>query len=323
VIPLLASALGHQPITIHAKHLDNTVYVSSETHPPIVGTGCSLGVDSFSTILYYTSDKIPESFRVNCFTLFNVGANGNDIAKTTESFLIDKPMASEYANYKHIPLVTLSSNIGMLYEGWNFALCHHTRNAGAVLALQKLFAKYIYASSYPSTDLRISSVDPSHFETALFPYLGTENTELYIGLPDYTRTEKTAFIAEFPETYNRLYVCLKQVLKNDYDSYSLNNETEKRNCSSCEKCKRTMLAIDVLNKRENYFSVFDWDYYDSQRDALIGYVLANKKRKGKDFYRELCVLMEKEHFSIPMRARWYQVLFSFFYLIRFPKLIRF
>ena len=181
VIPLLASALGHSKITIHAKQLDNTVYSASETHSPLVGTGCSLGVDSFSTILYYSSDRIPASYRVNCFTLFNVGANGNNIAKATKSFLIDKPMASEYAIFKQMPLVTLSSNIGILYEGWNFALCHHTRNAGAVLALQKLFAKYIYASSYPSTDLRISSVDPSHFETALLPYLGTENPEVFIG----------------------------------------------------------------------------------------------------------------------------------------------
>jgi len=323
VIPLLASALGHQRITIHAEKLDNTVYPDSVSREPVVGTGCSMGVDSFSTILYYTSDKIPASYRVNCLTLFNVGANGNDVAKTKDSFKIDKPMAEEYAGYKHLPLVTLTSNIGMLYEGWDFALCHHTRNAGAVLALQKLFTKYIYASSYPSTELRISRQDPSHFETALLPYLSTENTELIIGLPNLTRTEKTSFIAEYPETYNRLYVCLKQVLKNDYDSFSLKNETKKRNCSSCEKCKRTMLTLDLLNKRDCYSSVFDWGYFDTQRFAYIGYALANRNRKGKDFYKELCDLMEKEHFSIPLRARWYQGLFSFFYLIKRPRLINF
>lgn len=326
VIPLLAVALGHQEIKVNCNNLDDTIIYSEDNAAgcqKAVGTGCSLGVDSFSTILYYTSGEVPQSYHLTHLTLFNVGANGNDLKKTTESFKVDLPMASEYAKYKSLPLVTLTSNIGELYQGWDFALCHHTRNIGGVLALQKLFKKYIYASSYPVSKLRISRVDPSHFETALVPYLSTENTEVSIGMSTYSRTEKTKYIVDFPETYNRLYVCLKQVLMNDWDSYSLRNETTKRNCSSCEKCKRTMLAIDILGKRDCYSSIFDWTFYDTQRNALIGYALANGNRKGKDFYNELCELMEKEQFHIPLKARWFYCKFKLFYFLKMPKLIRF
>ncbi len=325
VIPTLSLALKHKKIDLICKELDHSVLFaegkSNQTFA--VGTGCSLGVDSFSTLLYYTSDNVPPSYRITHLTYFNVGANGNDIEKATAAYEKDLPLVKEYVSYKEMPLVTLSSNIGSLYKGMSPDICLHSRNMGAVLALQKLFHGYIYSSGHTVQDLKLSSYDTAYFETVIIPAFSTENTQISVGLPSFTRVEKTQYISDFPETYNRLYVCWKQILKNDYNSYSVNEGSKTINCSSCEKCKRTMLALDILNKRGCYESVFDWSFYDKQRDALIGYAMANENRQGKVFWKELCKLMAEENFTIPSKAKWYQYKFTFLYRVGLQRLIRF
>ncbi len=325
VIPTLALALKHKKIDLICEKLDHSILIAEgESCQSLgVGTGCSLGVDSFSTLFYYTSNKIPPSYRITHLTYFNVGANGNDIEKATAAYENDFPMVKEYVSFKQMPLVTLSSNIGSLYKGISPDICLHSRNMGAVLALQKLFHSYIYSSGHTVQDLRLSSKDTAYFETVIIHAFSTENTQFSIGLPCYTRAEKTRYISNFPETYNRLYVCWKQILKNDYNSYSVNEGSKTINCSSCEKCKRTMLALDILDKKGCYESVFDWSFYDKQRDALIGYAMANKNRQGKVFWKELCKLMTEENFIIPSKAKWYKYKYTFLYMLGLQRLIKF
>lgn len=325
VVPTFAVAYHYKKIKIRSSALDATVLKAEGEHnlSCAVGTGCSLGIDSLSTILYYTSDRVPKNYQITHLTFFNVGAHGNDVEKATISYNNDYSMIKEYADYKQMPLVTLSSNIGILYKGWNFDNCHLTRNIGAVLAFQKLFCHYVYASSHDISVLKLSDKATGYFETVIAPNLSTENTEVSIGLPDYTRTEKTRLVSEYPETYKTLYVCWKQILMNDYNGYSVNTESAKRNCGTCEKCKRTMLALDILKKKDCYEPVFDWGGYNKQRDALIGYALANKNRPGKSYWKDLCDLMDEENFVVPPKAKRYQRKFTILYKLGLPKMIKF
>lgn len=200
VIPSIAEAYHQKKIQIHCDCLDCSILKADGVNERerAVGTGCSLGVDSFSTILKYLSDSIPPNYRVTHLTYFNVGAHGNNTEKATESWEKDYPLIKGYADFKKLPLVTVSSNIGILYEGWNYDACHHSRNLGAVMALQKLFSHYVYASGFPILDLSLDSETTAYFETVIGPGLSTENTEVSIGLADYTRTDKTRLICEYP-----------------------------------------------------------------------------------------------------------------------------
>lgn len=190
VIPLLSAGFGHKQIKLTCNQLDNSVLMAETEKPFAVGTGCSLGVDSFGSILYHLQPDTPTNFRLTHLTYFNVGALGNDTEKTTVSYEHDLSMIQEYAAYKQLPLVRISSNIGKLYEGWNFDHCNQSRNSATVLALQKLFRRYYYASTVDVSHLKIK-YDAAYFESALVPYFSTENTDLLIGQAAFSRVDKT------------------------------------------------------------------------------------------------------------------------------------
>lgn len=155
VIPLLSAGFGYKRIQLKCYQLDNSELKAEDEKPYAVGTGCSLGVDSFGSILYYTQPDTPPDFRLTHLTYFNVGALGNDTEKATASYNHDLPKIEEFAAFKHMPLVKICSNIGKLYEGWNFDHCNQSRNSATVLALQKLFRRYYYASTVDVSHLQI------------------------------------------------------------------------------------------------------------------------------------------------------------------------
>lgn len=310
VIPLLSAGFGHKRIQVKCNQLDNSK-LDGDREPFAVGTGCSLGVDSFGSILYHTSSETPHNYKITHLTYFNVGAHGNDIDKATVSYDNDLSMVQEYADFKQMPLVRISSNIGELYKGWNFDHCNQTRNSATVLALQKLFRRYYYASTIDLSHLGLKG-DAAYFETALVPYFSTENTELLIGQADSSRVDKIRYIAEFPETYSRLYVCWKEILKNNYNAKNL--DTPLLNCSRCEKCRRTMIAIYLLGKENEYRNIFDWDYFHKHVHFMIGYALANKNKKT--YYVDLVGFMKQSGFNISLLDRFYQFCLTLYYKIR-------
>lgn len=310
-IPILAEGFGHKRITVKCDQLDNRVLTVDGEIPFAVGTGCSLGVDSFACILYHTQPNISDNYRLTHLTYFNVGGMGNDTAKATASYMHDIPMIEEYADFKKMPLVTISSNIGELYDGWNFDHCSHSRNPAAVLALQKLFKRYYYASSVDVSHLKINN-DAAYFESALVPYLSTENTNLMVGQAAFSRVDKTRYIAEYPETYNRLYVCWKEIMKNNYGINRSN--INYMNCSRCEKCLRTMLTLHLLNKETQYKDVFDWSYFHKRYHHFIGYALANKQKKS--FYEDIVKLMKQTRFRPSLIDRIWQLGLTLYHTFR-------
>ena len=312
VIPLLSAGFGHKRIQLKCGQLDNRMLMVDDEKPFAVGTGCSLGVDSFGSILYHLQPDAPPNFRLTHLTYFNVGALGNDTEKATASYEHDLPMIQEYATFKQMPLVKISSNIGKLYEGWNFDHCHLTRNSATVLVFQKLFRRYFYASSSDVSHLHLSNQATGYYETSIMPYLSTENTDLLIGQAAFSRVDKTKFIAAFPETYSRLYVCWREILKNNYNDNRSNVEV--LNCGRCEKCRRTMLSLHFLNKEEQYKDIFDWDYFHKRYHFAVGYALANRKRKV--YYEDVVELMKQSGYKPSLVDRFWQLGLSIYYFFR-------
>lgn len=297
-IPLIASIHGAKEIEIKYSHLTNENY-----HPTAVGSGCSLGIDSFSTILDHLSDECPASFKLTHFTYFNVGANGDiDLNKVKESYEKDYKLVLEYARSKNIPVVKIESNISQVYLGEPANENYMSRNMAAVLSMQKLFSKYIYASSYPLKDAKFIKEDMAAQESWLLPAWSTESTELITGDPCMVRTSKTKRVALCPDTYKYLYVCWKEVFAN----YGIHEEVTKvkddfRNCGRCGKCLRTLLTFDILGVIERYKDIFDLDYYYSNRDVYVSKVIFQRKKNF--MFDDIYNLMKACNYNITPRAK--------------------
>ncbi len=70
----------------------------------------------------------------------------------------------------------------------------------------------------------------------------------------FMRIERTALVAQFQEALNILHVC--------WQDHSLGN------CSHCEKCLRTMAALDLLGAKERA-RTFDWTLYSMDRLSRV------------------------------------------------------
>lgn len=319
-IPVIASIHGTKEIEIKYSHLSNENY-----HPTAVASGCSLGIDSFSTILDHLSDECPASFKLTHFTYFNVGANGDiDLNKVKESYEKDYKLVLEYARSKNIPVVKIESNISQVYLGEPANENYMSRNMAAVLSMQKLFSKYIYASSYPLKDAKFIKKDMAAQESWLLPAWSTESTELITGDPCMVRTAKTKRVASCPDTYKHLYVCWKEVFAN----YGIHEEVTKvkddfRNCGRCGKCLRTLLTFDILGVIERYKDIFDLDYYYSNRDVYVSKVIFQRKKNF--MFDDIYNLMKACNYNITLRAKMFtfmRYLYDGLGLAKFSKILK-
>lgn len=284
---LLGKAFGYEPVKIIPNNL-----VVLDFKAFAVGTGCSLGVDSFSTIIKHTAEACPESFKLTHLTYFNVGAHGeNETEQVNKSFQRDLEKIKDFAKEVQLPLLTVESNLPDFYRSYifNFNQTHVIRNMSIVLTLQKLFRKYIYSSGYPVSEIHLSAVDPTYMEGVLQPNLSTETTELIVGGPNLSRAEKAIELIGNSLVKKYLYVCVKDLAINNkmiLGPWVKINEIDGSNCSGCDKCLRTMLVFDIIGKLDDYAEVFNLNKYHSMKRLFMAKVIGmrNKSFVFKDVY---------------------------------------
>lgn len=310
VINVLAKAFGYQEIKIKPSQL--TVL---QHNPQAVGTGCSLGVDSFSTILKHTAEDCPPSFKLTHLAYFNVGAHGEkNSADSREAYFRDLGKVREFAKVIDLPVVAMESNLPFFYTNYsyNFNQTHVLRNMSMVLAMQKLFKRYIYSSGYPATEIHLSGIDPTYMETMLLPAISTENTELITGDPALSRSAKAKIICDDKLVQKYLYVCCRDLVLNNemYSGPWANVKSgSKRNCSRCDKCLRTLLIFDALNKIDLYADIFDPPPSSTLRTLYMAKVLGLKKRSY--VFQDLYQFAVAEKYPIRLSARILSLIFRF------------
>lgn len=292
VLYVLSSLYGHN-VKIHAEKLVNSHYDAKG-----VGCGCSLGVDSFAAMLQHMSpshenkeEAVMPSYKITHLTYFNVGAMGYvNLEKAKASYDKDIKMVFSFAKEVDLPVVSLESNFSLLYKDFDFDASGDLRNFSAALSLQKLFGKYLYGSSFPITDFRFDKDQTGFYESLLAPLTSTESTEIVIANPDMTRVDKTRYIVDNPLVQKYLYVCWKELIANKWpNSVEAKVKDLHLNCTRCDKCKRTLLAIDLLGKLDMYKNIFDIPHWNSVKDDYIVNVISN--RYYNTFYKELYDLM--------------------------------
>ncbi|MBI5860856.1 MAG: hypothetical protein HZB64_01525 [Rhodocyclales bacterium] len=110
---------------------------------------------------------------------------------------------------------------------------------GAIL--ERRFGEVVLGSSYPYGGLMPWGSHP--MVDILF---STSSLGIAHDGASFTRIGKTEIMARLPEAEKSLHVCQAAGIEN---------------CSQCEKCYRTMIALDILGKRKAFTGVFDWTLY--------------------------------------------------------------
>jgi hypothetical protein len=320
IVFILSKAFNYKPIKIIPEKI-----VRMNFNSFAVGTGCSLGIDSFSTIIKHTADDCPDSYKLSHLTYFNVGAHGEkETEMVNKSFQNDLIKIKEFAEEIKLPLITVESNLPVFFRSYsfNFNQTHVIRNMSMVLSLQKLFRKYIYSSGYPVSEIHLSSVDPTYMEGLLQPNLSTENTELIVGGPNLSRAEKANEICDNNLVQKHLYVCVKDLAINNkmnLGPWVKIQDVEKRNCSGCDKCLRTLLVFEIIGKLDEYNELFDLPKYHSLKKLFMAKVigLKNKSFVFKDVYS----LAIKNNYKISFLSRLLSLVYKFGIVNLFYKIV--
>ena len=111
---------------------------------------------------------------------------------------------------------------------------------GAIL--EKRFGEIVLGSSYPYGGLMPWGSHP--MVDTLF---STSSLSVVHDGASFTRIGKTEIMARLPVAEKSLHVC---------------QAAGTENCSQCEKCYRTMIALDILGKKSAFAGAFDWSAYD-------------------------------------------------------------
>lgn len=231
-----------------------------------VGTGISLGVDSFTTIHEYMEDCNINEYKLTHLIHLKTGAHHGQLGyydqqKENELFLIENAKVRKFCKEQGYKLIVIESN---LYEitckefGYGFSTTHTFRNLGCILLLQNYFGKYYYASASNLDKFNLNlNIDTAYYEKWFIPYISNDSLEFYSANTNMTRIQKTKYIAQFPDTYDNLHVCWHG----------------NKNCGSCKKCIRTLVTLDVLGYLDKYSKSFDLDGYYKNRNTYISEVI--------------------------------------------------
>lgn len=247
-----------------------------------VGTGISCGVDSFSTILMGLKNTLPEGNKITHLAVFNTGSlnfYGYETIKSLETWREETEKELDYhvrtgkkvADELGLKFISVDTNIPDLYQGC-FLLSHTYRNMSCILATQKMWGCYYYASAGEglfSADIRN---DSGAYDAFILPNISLHNLKFYVSGFELLRMDKIKMIADNIVVQKYLNVC----------SYG------KENCGRCTKCKRTMLNLDLIGKLDNFRIAFpDMSYY--------------KKYRWKFFTTDIREAKANDYFGFEMR----------------------
>lgn len=274
VDPGLLDAAQHelQSVLVQQNPLLKRVNIVAHSLLPLecgngIATGMSCGVDSLSTAISYTGNRYPA---VSDLLFFDVGSHG----RSHELFWHRLARATLAANDFGLPLHSVRSNI-VDWLASSFEQHNTLYNAAAAFSICKGIGSYLYASSVSYNDLYVGpSENTAYADPVLLGLLSCSDMRFISALPSLTRVQKTELIATSSIAKRHLNVCVRANEAGD-------------NCSQCKKCARTLLALVLLGKLDDFAEVFHLPSYMQIRTRYISELFANP---GYPFNREILQL---------------------------------
>ena len=151
-----------------------------------------------------------------------------------------------------LPLIAVDSNLEDFYgKATDFISTSLLRNAAATLVIQRGMSDYVFSGAYHRRRQGIMfKGDITRAEDEFAPLLSTESLNFSVFGSDMTRAEKIVLLAKHPLTYDLLDVCMEP-----------RKVREKINCSTCYKCLRAMINLEIIGQLNSYEPVFDLKLY--------------------------------------------------------------
>ena len=202
------------------------------------GVGCAFsgGIDSFHTLWSHLLINEPNPrYRISHALIINGFDSDSDLDDTGSFNRIRE--AYEPVMKKHgVELLVSRTNILQFIDPWILKQAFGAIVTSSALVLGRLLARFYIPSSYKFTDLGLY---PEGSHLMLDGLLCTETMEIIHDGAHLTRVEKTAVVAQWPDTHARLRVCFNQTNVADGSNVI-------ENCCLCEKCIRTMVTLDLF-----------------------------------------------------------------------------
>ena len=235
-----------------------------------VGTGISCGVDSFHSIAkhYNPRNENPKLTHLCVFKsgAFDTGFNPVTCQKSGyghERALSDVVSKAKcVARFLSLPLIELNSNYydvlhSELRENTDFISMFAYSFCFGILAMQKLWKTYFFASGYEYAQFVINAKEAATHDLLILNCFSTRQMHLYSEGGPYDRMEKLSVTAEFPAAQKYLHVCFAK-------GY---------NCGVCAKCSRTLLALDVSGHLDRFREVLPVDYYIANINNYLHWIV--------------------------------------------------
>jgi hypothetical protein len=268
-----------------------------------IATAMSLGIDSFYTLAKNDKSHQP----VTHLTLYNAGAFGTKGGKEARKLFYSMiHQAGALASHLQMPLIWVDTNLNEVINR-PFVPTHTYRNLACSLLFQKLFKTYYYSSGHNIKDFRIDPSDTANYDLLIALALSTNNLNFEIFGLMANRVEKTKEIINYMPARDHLNVC---IVTTEYDHVKIENN-KIRNCSHCYKCVRTMLALDVLGKLEDFSEVFDIEYFKNRRNRFLADTIYHYIRSKNTFSAEILNECKKQDYKIPYKSYYHLLMRSF------------
>lgn len=291
----------------------NVVKISASdlTPNPIQGaevaTAFSGGVDAFYTLKKFFYDTPAPGMRITRLTLANVGAyfdGGELLIKHYKKLL---PLTEKLG----LPFHSIDTNIKDLYKGKiHFLRYFPVANSAVALFLQNNLQYYYISSGQTYADQQTGPSERiDDVESILLPTFSTESLKLMVIGSATNRTEKTALISEEPDVFEYLNVCIKQHVGN---------------CSSCYKCLRTLMTLELIGSLKQSNQIFDLATYQKLR---VSHFHNLYKEYGQYMIRDLREFAHGQGFKFPLQVRlmapfWTLKYYQWHYKKRLKKILR-
>jgi len=272
-----------RPVRITA----DTVCGSQACRAPGVATGFSGGIDSYCALADHYYSRVSSGFKITHLLYNNVGSHGKDGERLfRKRFERLAPIAERLG----LPFVKVDSNLGKFYgKGLGFSKTDTPRNASVALLLQGGIGRCMYASSYSYAHVFVGpSKYMSFTESISLPLLSTETLDIFSVGGHYTRVEKTLRVAEVPDSYGSLDVCARTL-----------PDAAATNCSTCQKCLRTLATLEIAGLLERYSSSFDLAAYRRHRTMFFASMLGS----SNPFHTEIMEFCRQRNFPYPLSSR--------------------
>lgn len=239
-----------------------------------VGTGFSAGVDSLFAVASHSTVDTPPSFRVTDLFVFGVGGMGS-----RELFEGFHERVQGFATSNDLQATSTWSNLPFFYfdifkgaPDAGYEKTNSFRNASAALVFDQTVDRYLIASSYKPSAIKVQKTyNSAYIEPVILPMLSNANLSLISANAGVSRVDKTVVLGDWDQAAKILDVCIEQ---------SRDKFTGGRvNCSRCGKCFRTLVTLDILGKLDRFDQVFDIAYYKEHR-AEAARVVALRATQG-------------------------------------------